>query len=100
VHTGKINTYNVVPDTAITYNTYGDYVYLIISKPAATQSANTPKNAKYQKIVKQVPVVVGTERDQMTAILSGVKPGESVVTAGQIKLHPGAAVKISNIIKP
>ena len=100
VHTGRTNTYDVVPDTAITYNTYGDYVYLIISKPAETQSAKTPKNAKYQKIVKQVPVVVGPERDQMTAILSGVKLGETVVTAGQIKLHPRAIVKISNTIKP
>jgi membrane fusion protein (multidrug efflux system) len=100
VHTGKVNSYVAVPDTAVTYNTYGDYVYLIISKPAGAAAADAPKNAKYEKIVKQVPVVVGSQRDHMVAVLSGLKPGQTVVTAGQIKLHPGAVVKINNTIKP
>jgi membrane fusion protein (multidrug efflux system) len=30
------------------------------------------------------------------AILEGVKAGEQVVTSGQLKLHPDAAIKIDN----
>jgi membrane fusion protein (multidrug efflux system) len=30
------------------------------------------------------------------AILEGVKPGDEVVTSGQLKLQPGATIKIDN----
>jgi len=100
VHTGVEHSYAVVPDTAITYNTYGDYVYLIISKPATEAGKIAPKNARYEKIVREVPVVTGPQRDGMTAVLSGLKVGQVVVSAGQIQLHPGAVVKINNTIKP
>ncbi len=100
VRTGIMDAYVVVPDTAISYNTYGDYVYVIISKPVSTSGKAAPKNAKYQKIVREVPVVTGPQRGNMTAVLSGLKVGQVVVSAGQIKLHPGATVKINNSINP
>ncbi|HKQ54755.1 MAG TPA: efflux transporter periplasmic adaptor subunit, partial [Methyloceanibacter sp.] len=39
---------------------------------------------------------VGPTQGDRAAILEGVKDGEEVVTSGQLKLQPGAAVKIDN----
>ncbi|ODR96456.1 hypothetical protein AUC69_15015 [Methyloceanibacter superfactus] len=41
-------------------------------------------------------VRVGPTQEGQVAILEGVKAGEVVVTSGQLKLQPGAAVKIDN----
>jgi membrane fusion protein (multidrug efflux system) len=30
------------------------------------------------------------------AILEGIKAGEQVITSGQLKLQPGAAIKVDN----
>lgn len=42
--------------------------------------------------VNQVPVAIGQRKNAMVEILSGVKTDDVVITAGQLKLHPGAAV--------
>ena len=39
---------------------------------------------------------VGATQGDDVAILEGVKAGEQVVTSGQLKLHPDAAIKIDN----
>ncbi|MGA7456799.1 MAG: efflux transporter periplasmic adaptor subunit, partial [Methyloceanibacter sp.] len=41
-------------------------------------------------------VRVGATEADRVAILEGVKTGEQVVTSGQLKLQPGATVKIDN----
>jgi membrane fusion protein (multidrug efflux system) len=43
---------------------------------------------------QQVRVATGDRRDGLVEIVSGLKAGESVVTAGQIKLRDGAAVTV------
>ncbi len=40
------------------------------------------------------PVVIGESIDNQTVITSGLKPGETVVTDGQLKLIPGTSVSI------
>ena len=37
---------------------------------------------------------------QVVEITGGLKPGDEVVTAGQIKLRPGAAVKVADYATP
>lgn len=81
----------VVPATALAYNTYGDYVYMIESKQ---------EGGKTVKIAVQRKVDPGLQRDELVQIKSGIKPGETVVIAGQVKLHSGAAVVINNSVKP
>lgn len=71
-----------VPATAITYNTYGEYVYVI------------KDNGKGQ-VAEQRNVQTGLSNNGMVAITRGVKPGDSVVIAGQVNLYPGARVKIT-----
>jgi membrane fusion protein, multidrug efflux system len=45
---------------------------------------------------KARPVVVGDSLDGQTVIKSGIKAGETVVTDGQLRLFPGAKVKIKS----
>ena len=42
------------------------------------------------------PVVVGESIDNQTVVTSGLKPGETVVTDGQLRLIPGATVTIKS----
>jgi len=47
-----------------------------------------------------VPVKLGIRRNAMVQVLEGLSPGDVVVTAGQIKLRPGAPVNPVNLPKP
>lgn len=73
----------VVPGAAVVHNPYGESVYVIENGTVS------------QRFVK-----TGAERGDLIVILSGLKTGEQVVTAGQIKLRNGAAVKIDNSAAP
>ena len=48
----------------------------------------------------QQVVKVGESRGDRVAILSGLKPGEEVVTSGVFKLRPGVHVQVNNSILP
>jgi len=51
-------------------------------------------------IAKQVFVTTGATRGDQVAILKGVKEGDTVVSAGQLKLKNGSPVVINNKILP
>ncbi len=89
--TGVKNKVLVVNEGAITYNTYGDYVYTV---------NKTNKAGKSELTVKAALVKTGNPMGNDIVITSGLKAGEVVVTAGQVKLRPGAVVVVSNKIKP
>lgn len=72
-----------VPETAITYNAYGEDVFVVQPSP----DANTPP------IARRVLVKTGERRDGRVVIDSGLNPGEQVVISGQIKLSDGAAIE-------
>jgi membrane fusion protein, multidrug efflux system len=86
---GKPRSVLVVPSVAMTYNTFGDYVYVIERKPG--------KGDAPLAIAVARPVRAGETRGSLTEILSGLKAGETVVTAGQVKLHSGMPVTIRNV---
>jgi membrane fusion protein (multidrug efflux system) len=86
---GKPRRVLVVPSVAINYNTFGDYVYVIERKVG--------NGAAPLAIAVATPVRAGATRGSVTEILSGLKAGEMVVTAGQVKLHSGMPVAIHNI---
>jgi membrane fusion protein, multidrug efflux system len=81
-----------LPQTAITYNPYGSTVYLV------EKNADTGPG-KPEWIAKQSFVTTGATRGDQVAVLSGVKSGDTVVSAGQIKLHNGAPVAINNKVQ-
>jgi membrane fusion protein (multidrug efflux system) len=93
IATGAPQNYVTLPQTAITYNPYGDTVYIVDSKGA--DAAGKPT-----LIARQTFVTTGDTRGDQVAVLKGVKDGDTVVTAGQIKLHNGSSVLIDNSITP
>ena len=90
---GAPQQYVTLPKTAIAYNSYGDIVYLITDK--GTDAKGAP-----QHVAQQTFVTTGPTRGDQVAILKGVKDGETVVSAGQMKLHNGTPVVINNAVEP
>jgi membrane fusion protein, multidrug efflux system len=93
IGTGAPKTYVTLPQTAITYNPYGDTVYVVESK-------GNDADGKPQLSARQTFVALGPTRGDQIAILRGVDAGDTVVTAGQIKLHNGTVVLIDNSVTP
>ncbi len=93
INTGQPIRYVTIPQTAVTYNPYGDTVFVI------TNNGKGP-GGKPVLTVKQVIVTTGPARGDQVAILSGLTEGETVVTSGQMKLKNGMQVVINNSIQP
>ena len=84
-----------VPRTAITYSLYGDSIYAV-KEEAPPADGKEKEGAGPKLIAERRFVQTGPVRDERVAILSGVKDGEQIVTTGQLKLNPGAAIRIDN----
>jgi membrane fusion protein, multidrug efflux system len=93
VKAGKTERYLTLPQTAVTYNPYGDTVFIIEQGAAGPQG-------KPALTVKEAFVTVGPTRGDQVAILTGVKEGDRVVTSGQLKLKNGSGVIIDNTVRP
>ncbi len=76
-----------IPQTALSYNTYGNFVMLVA------------ENEEGQLVANRRQVETGTVQDGRTEITSGLKAGEQVVRAGHNKLRPGQQVSIDNQVK-
>ncbi|HEB55865.1 MAG TPA: efflux RND transporter periplasmic adaptor subunit [Gammaproteobacteria bacterium] len=70
-----------VPQTAITFKSYGAYLYIIEQQQGAD-------------VALARSVKTGRQHQGYVAITQGLKTGEQVVIAGQVKLHNGAGVRI------
>lgn len=88
VEVGAPQHYVTLPQAAITYNPYGNTVYIVDRSDAD------------KLVVHQSFVTTGETRGDQVAVLSGVKEGDEVVTSGQIKLRNGSPIKINNEIQP
>ncbi|HKB00305.1 MAG TPA: efflux RND transporter periplasmic adaptor subunit [Methyloceanibacter sp.] len=113
---GGQKEYVTVPRTAVSYGLYGDSVWVVKSgtpEPAVTPTptassepvtAAVAADAAPTGAIPPAPkltverrfVRVGSTQSDRAAILEGVKEGEEVVTSGQLKLQPGATVKVDN----
>jgi membrane fusion protein (multidrug efflux system) len=82
-----------VPATAILSAPYGDSVYVIESRPAKN-------GGKPEAVVSQKFVRTGRSRGDFISILSGLKAGERVVSAGVFKLRNGMSVQENNDLVP
>ncbi|MGH8851438.1 MAG: efflux RND transporter periplasmic adaptor subunit [Casimicrobiaceae bacterium] len=94
VNSGAENRYLTLPQTALTFNPYGDTVFVI--KP--TDKKDEKGNAALQ--AQQVFVTVGPTRGDQVAILKGLDPGAEVVSSGQVKLKNGSRVVVNNAVVP
>jgi len=93
IDVGEPQSYVTLPQTAITYNPYGSTVYLAEDKGKGA-------NGQEELMAQQVFVTTGDTRGDQVAILKGVKEGQTVVTAGQIKLRNGSPLHIDNTVQP
>jgi membrane fusion protein (multidrug efflux system) len=89
---GAGETVITLPASAINYAPYGDTVFVV-------GSLKSPKGDSYRG-VEQRFIKLGASRGDQVAVLSGVKPGEEVVTSGVFKLRNGAAVQVNNKVQP
>lgn len=81
-----------LPASAISYAPYGDSVFVVGDMQDAA--------GKHYRGVRQQFVKVGAGRGDQISVLSGLKPGDEVVTSGVFKLRNGAAVLVNNKIRP
>ena len=90
---GAAQHYLTLPRTAVTFNPYGETVYIVEEK-------GKDKAGKKALIARQTFVTLGPARGDQVAILSGVKEGDQVVTSGQLRIKNNSAVIINNQVQP
>ena len=81
-----------LPASAISYAPYGDSVFVITD-------LKDQKGQTYRGVRQQFVKVDGSRGDQV-AVVSGLNPGDEVVTSGVFKLRNGAAVQVNNKVQP
>ena len=75
-----------LPRTAVTYNPYGETVFVVVEKDGAL-------------LVQSRPVTTGEVREGRVEVIKGLEAGDRVVSAGQNKLRNGQAVSVDNSIE-
>ena len=81
-----------LPASAISYAPYGDSIFVVTD--LKSQDGQTYRG------VRQQFVKLGSTRGDQIAVVSGVNPGDEVVTSGVFKLRNGAAVVVNNKVRP
>jgi len=81
-----------LPASAVSFAPYGDSVFVITE-------LKDPKGQTYRGVRQQFVKVEGSRGDQV-AVVSGLNPGDEVVTSGVFKLRNGAAVQVNNKVQP
>ena len=93
IDTGMPQRYITLPQTAITYNPYGDTAYI-----AQENGKDDKGQPKYK--ARQTFIVTGPTRGDQVAVLEGIKEGDVVVTAGGTKLQNETPLLINNAVQP
>jgi membrane fusion protein (multidrug efflux system) len=74
-----------IPQTSVLYAPYGNSVYTV-------EDGKDEKSGKAIKVAKQHFVRLGRKQGDYVAVVSGIKPGDVVITSGVFKLRPGMVV--------
>ncbi|HEY4265062.1 MAG TPA: efflux RND transporter periplasmic adaptor subunit [Micropepsaceae bacterium] len=90
--TGQKQRYITLPQAAITFNPYGNVVFLV--KPGKDPAG------KDILVGQQTVVTTGATRGDQIAVLTGLKENDTVVSAGQAKLQNGAPLLVNNAVTP
>jgi membrane fusion protein (multidrug efflux system) len=89
---GKPRDVIPLPASAINYAPYGDSVFVVAEMK--DQKGNT-----YRGVKQQVVKIEGSRGDQV-AIISGINPGDEIVSAGVFRLRNAAPVLVNNSVQP
>lgn len=90
------DTAAIVPETSVDFTIYGDSVFVLRTPEKAEEQKNEQGEALY--VAERVYVKTGARFDNKVAIIDGkIKAGDKLVTSGQLKVTPGAKVKIAPV---
>lgn len=89
---GTASSVLTLPASAINFAPYGDSVFVV-------EDMKSPQGKTYRGVRQQF-VKLGAGRGDQVAVVSGIKPGQEVVTSGVFKLRNGAAVQVNNKTQP
>jgi len=92
----------VIPQTAVSFNPYGNAVFVISKVPrkqGETDMQGKPLTGD-KHIVTQRFIRTGPTRGDLVVVTDGLQPGEQVATSGLLKLRNEAEVTINNRIQP
>jgi membrane fusion protein (multidrug efflux system) len=92
VDTGAKQRYLTLPQTAVTYNPFGETLFVV--------KQGEPKDGKPTLSAQQAFVTSGPTRGDQIAIVKGLEEGTEVVTSGQLKLKNGTPIIINNKVVP
>jgi len=90
---GKPREVFPIPASAINYAPYGDSVFVV------TDLKDPKSGNSYKGVRQQVVKIDGSKGDQV-AIVSGLNPGDEIVSAGVFRLRNSAPVQINNKVQP
>ena len=93
VDSASPETFITIPQSAVSFNPYGDIVYLV------KDSGKKDKDNKPILIAQQIFVQIGETRGDQIAVLKGLKMGDTIVTSGQLKLKNGSQITINNDVQ-
>ncbi len=93
INSGEQSDSITLPLTVVSYNPFGDTVFIV-------EKDGVDKDGKPRLVVRQRFVKLGATRGDQIAIQSGLKAGEVVVSAGQMKLRNGTPVTVNNDVLP
>jgi membrane fusion protein (multidrug efflux system) len=87
VDLGGSEEVTVVPQTSVSYNAYGDSVWVLLA------------DASPQSVERRL-VQLGRRHGDLVQVVGGVEPGDEVVTSGLLKLRNGVPVEVNNDVQP
>jgi membrane fusion protein, multidrug efflux system len=90
--TGGAHPMITLPASAISYAPYGDSVFVVTEM-------KDPSGRSYRGVRQQFVKIEGSRGDQV-AVVSGLNPGDEVVSSGVFKLRNGAPVQVNNKVQP
>lgn len=92
----------VIPQTAVSFNPYGNSVYVVAEVPreeGEMDMQGKPLTGNKQ-IVRQRFITTGATRGDLVVVTDGLKPGEVVATSGLLKLRNDGEVTVNNKVQP
>jgi membrane fusion protein (multidrug efflux system) len=92
VDLGGARTVLPIPASSIAYAPYGNSIYVV-------DNLKGQDGKPYRGVRQQFVKVEGSRGDQV-GVISGLKPGEEIVTSGVFKLRNGVAVHVNNKVQP
>jgi membrane fusion protein (multidrug efflux system) len=81
-----------IPATSVLFAPYGDSVFVLEERKDPSGKTTTVAQQKFVRL--------GERRGDLVAVVSGLDPGETVVTSGAFKLRNGTAVAVRNDLAP